>query len=141
MTEGERIRAIRKENDMTLERFGEKIGMKSSSISDLETGRRTMTAQTFKSICREFRINEVWLRTGEGDRYIETHEEDIVYNFIGDIMKNAPDFRRHLISVLARMTPEEWSLLEKKAWELVHEMQKAAPEGAASEENTTSQSG
>ena len=83
------------------------------------------------AICREFSVNQTWLRTGEGDMFTETAKEEQLYAFVGDVMHGAPDFRRQLLSVLSRMTPEEWTLLEKKAWELVDEMKKTDPEGPA----------
>ena len=66
MTQGERVKAIRTEKKMTMEQFGEKLGVQKSAISKIEKGERSLTNQMFLSICREFGINEVWLRTGEG---------------------------------------------------------------------------
>lgn len=131
MSEGERVRAIRKENNFTLERFGERIGLAPSSISDIENGRRSLTNQTILSICREFHVNETWLRTGEGEMFLNTAQDDQLQAFLGEVMHGSPDFRRRLIAVLSRMTPEEWAMLERKAWELVDEMKKADPEGPA----------
>ena len=69
MTENERVRQIRKTVGLTMERFGAKIGMGRSSISDIESGRRTLTNQTRLSICREFGIQEDWLRNGKGEMF------------------------------------------------------------------------
>lgn len=66
MTQGERVKAIRTEKKMTMEQFGEKLGVQKSAISKIEKGERSLTNQMFLSICREFGVNEVWLRTGEG---------------------------------------------------------------------------
>lgn len=71
MTEGERVKVVRKERGLTLEKFGERFGMSRSSISDIENGRRSLTAQTRLSICREFKVNETWLRTGEGEMFLQ----------------------------------------------------------------------
>lgn len=67
MTEGERVKLVRKKRGLTLEKFGKQIGMGASSISDIENGRRTLTNQTRISICREFNVREEWLRDGDGD--------------------------------------------------------------------------
>ena len=67
MSEGERVKLVRKANKLTLEKFGKQFGMGASSISDIENGRRALTNQTRISICREFNVNETWLRTGEGE--------------------------------------------------------------------------
>lgn len=75
-----------------MEKFGEKIGMGSSSISDIESGRRTLTKQTFLSICREFDVNETWLRTGEGEMFTNAPNsaiEELVVNFYLDAFDEA----------------------------------------------------
>ena len=66
MTEGERIKEVRKKNRMTLEQFGNILGVTKVAISNIENGKRNVTEQMRKSICREFRIDPIWLSTGEG---------------------------------------------------------------------------
>ena len=66
MTQGERVKSVRKKRELTLEKFGERLGVTKTAISRIEKGDRGLTEQMFKSICREFGVNEVWLRTGEG---------------------------------------------------------------------------
>ena len=66
MSIGERIRLIRKENGLTLDRFGERIGFGKGAVSMMESGKSNATNQTILSICREFGIRETWLRTGNG---------------------------------------------------------------------------
>ena len=65
----ERIREIRKDAGLTLEKFGEKIGISASACSLLESGKTNPSNQTISAICRVFRVNETWLRTGAGDPY------------------------------------------------------------------------
>ena len=62
----ERIKELRKALGLTLEEFGAKIGMGKSSVSKIEKGLNGTTDQTIRSICREFKVSEDWLRTGEG---------------------------------------------------------------------------
>ena len=59
MTQGERVRMIRKHPNvnLTLEKFGEKLGIKKSALSLIENGKNNLTEQMAKSICREFRVN------------------------------------------------------------------------------------
>lgn len=66
MTIGERIRQIRKEEGLSLDRFGYRIGLKQAVVSLMENGKSKVTDQTILSICREFNICEAWLRNGEG---------------------------------------------------------------------------
>lgn len=63
----DRIKKIRKENNLTQEKFAERLGLKRQTIATYETGRSEPMDNIIFSICREFNINEEWLRTGEGD--------------------------------------------------------------------------
>lgn len=69
MTQGERVKEIRKTIGLTLEKFGEKVGVGKTAISNIEKGNRNLTDQMAKSICREFNVNETWLRTGKGEMF------------------------------------------------------------------------
>lgn len=76
MTQGERVRMLRKELGLTLEKFSERIGMKKNSISQIENNKNSLTNQTIKSICREFNVSYAWLIDGEGEMY----ENNIIFN-------------------------------------------------------------
>lgn len=69
MTQGERVREIRKELGLTLEKFGEKLGVKKNAISQLENGRNALTDQMVKAICREYNVNYDYLMNGEGEMF------------------------------------------------------------------------
>ena len=69
MTQGERVREIRKELGLTLEKFGEKLGVKKNAISQLENGRNALTDQMVKAICREYNVNYDYLINGEGEMF------------------------------------------------------------------------
>ena len=121
MTENERVKELRKALGLTQEKFGERIGVKKSAISQIENGSNGVTDQLRLAVCREFRVSEEWMRTGEGEMFVEPDEDEEITRFMGDILSGQPDFRRRLISVLARMTPAEWALLEEKIRELTAE--------------------
>lgn len=70
----DRIKKIRKALGLSGEKFGENIGLKRSSISQLETGTNNPTDQVIKSICLAYNVNEEWLRTGNGEMFIETKD-------------------------------------------------------------------
>lgn len=67
----ERLGILRKTLNLTSEKFGERLGVKKSTISGLENGKANLTDRMFKSICKEFNVNAEWLRTGNGDMFIE----------------------------------------------------------------------
>lgn len=75
MTQGTRIKEIRRSLGLTLEKFGERLGVGKAAISKLEKGERNLTDQMAKSICREFNINEEWLRTGSGKMQAPVQDE------------------------------------------------------------------
>ena len=66
---GERIKELRKALGLTQTKFGDRIGLKQNSVALIETGRPT-SDQTIFAICREFRVNEEWLRTGAGEMFV-----------------------------------------------------------------------
>lgn len=65
----ERIKQLRKALGLSGEKFGGAIGLTRMAISNLERGKYNLTEQSIKSICREFNVNEQWLRTGEGEMF------------------------------------------------------------------------
>ena len=65
----ERIKEVRKDAGLTLEKFGEKLNISAASCSNLESGKTNPSAQTFAAIRRVFRVNEEWLRNGTGEKY------------------------------------------------------------------------
>lgn len=76
MTQGERVKLLRKELGLSQEAFGNKLGVVKSSISDLEKDKRKPTEQMAKSICRTFNVDYFWLTEGIGEMF--THFEDII---------------------------------------------------------------
>lgn len=93
MTQGERVRYIRKDKNMTLEKFGEKIGLKKNSLSQIENGKNDLTEQNKKAICREFHVNYAWLSEGIGD----------IYNNIGETLISRLADEYQLSSLQIRM--------------------------------------
>ena len=59
--------------------------------------------------------------------FIQKSRGDEIAAFVGDILRGEPDFRQRFISVLSRMTTDEWKVLEKKVLELAEEIKKAGP--------------
>lgn len=98
MTQGERIREVRKALGLTLEKFGEKIGMKKNSVSQIENGKNSVTEQVIKSICREFNVDYIWLTTGEGEMFVET--DDDFFERIDRIMAGENETRKNMIKML-----------------------------------------
>ena len=121
----DRIKAIRKMYKLTQSDFGERIGVKGNTITGYETGLRSPSDAVLVSICREFNINENWLRTGDGEMFRPISRDEEIAAFMGEIMRGEDaDFRRRLISVLSRLDVAEWELLERMALKLATEAKK-----------------
>ena len=98
MTENERVRELRKTLCLTLEKFGERLGVKKNAISAIENGRNSLTDQMTKAICREFGVDYMWLTTGDGEMFVET--DDDFTERIDRIMASENDTRKNMIKAL-----------------------------------------
>ncbi len=73
----ERIKEVRKMLRLTQSAFAGRVGVKQQTIAMLESGNSNPSEQLINGICREFRVNEAWLRTGEGEMFIPTPSSTI----------------------------------------------------------------
>lgn len=117
----ERIKQVRKHYNLTLEKFGERIGIKKSSVSLLESGKNNPSDQTLKLICREFNVSYAWLKDGIGDMLQETDEDDDVNR----LMLTGSDFAKTVFRTLAKMPPECWAVFQAFVDQLKSEQQKS----------------
>ena len=67
-----RIKELRTALHLTLEGFGDRIGVTRAAVSKWENGDRGIADSMVVSICREFGVSEQWLRTGEGEMFEQT---------------------------------------------------------------------
>lgn len=110
----ERIKEVRKALGLTLERFGERLGVGKSVLSQIENGKSAVTDQMFKSICREFNVNPEWLRNGTGDMYAPQTKNQEILAFANKVMSDEDEaFRKRLIHALSESTPEFWEEFER----------------------------
>ena len=114
-----RIKQIRKDLKLTQTEFGEKIGIKGNTVTNYENGLRTPSDAVIFSICREFGVNEEWLRTGEGEPYVVLSEGEVIAEFVGKVLKEKDDsFKRRLISILSSLDEAGWEAFERVVEEL-----------------------
>lgn len=110
------MKQIREASNYTMEKFGEKLGVTKAAISRLEKGERNITDQMVYSICRAFNVDETWFRTGEGDMFLDVSREEEIAKLTKTLLFEESDsFKNRLISVLARLTEEQWSVLAEIA--------------------------
>ncbi len=84
----DRIRQLRSKLGLKQADFGEKIGVKQGSVAGYESGARSPIDAVINSICREYNVNETWLRTGEGEMFIQLPEEDEVAAYVSDLLED-----------------------------------------------------
>ena len=113
----ERIKEIRKELGLTQKDFAEKIRVAPNSIARYELGDRNPSDAIVNSICREFNINEEWLRTGQGEKYNINTTTDYLY---GKAMAKNNDFQMRLLNAILQLDDSELETIEK----LVEKLQK-----------------
>ena len=110
----DRIKKIRKELDLTQQKFADKLGVKRNTVGQWECGINAITDQVITSICREFNVNEDWLRDGTGEMFIEQTRDEQISSFIGSIQSSDDDsFKKRFISMLSALDESEWEVLEK----------------------------
>lgn len=109
----ERLKKLRKTLDLTQQEFADRIGSKRNTIAKYETDTNAPSAAVISLICREFNVNENWLRTGEGDIFLEMSRDEQIEDFVGNLLKDEEDsFKRRLISGLAALDEQGWEVLE-----------------------------
>lgn len=74
----ERLKELRKKCGLSQDEFGKRIGIGKTSISKLETGENNPSDQTILLICKEFNVNEKWLRTGDGEMFFKPKSIELV---------------------------------------------------------------
>lgn len=109
----ERIKQLRKQLGLTLEKFGERLGVSKVAISLIENGKNALTDQMLKSIRREFNVREEWLRTGEGDMFVQMSRDEEIISFIQSVQNDGNSFKKKFIKMLASLDDTDWAKLEK----------------------------
>lgn len=126
----ERIRALIKALKIKQAEFAQKIGVSRPFVSELCSGAKNPSDRTIADICREFNVNEHWLRTGEGEMFSTLSREEEITRFAMEGIRDPnSEFQRRLVSVLARLTPEQWKLMEQMAHQLLAPPEDTPPAG------------
>ena len=119
MTQGERIKAIRKELGLTLEKFGEKLGVTKTTISRIEKGVNNLTDQMARSICREYNVDYDYLMYGEGDMFTDlpkTIVDELCMQF--DLV----DFDRAVVEMYLDLPAELRQAIKAKVKDMVQKV-------------------
>ncbi|MBP3656673.1 MAG: helix-turn-helix transcriptional regulator [Clostridia bacterium] len=119
-----RIKELRKHLGLNQTEFGARIGVKQTTVAGYENGRAPLDT-VIASICREFSVSELWLRTGEGSMLRERSRYDELAGFFGELLSAEPDFRHRFIAAVSRLSFEEWQLLERIACDIAAQAESA----------------
>lgn len=110
MTQCERIREVRSALGLTLEKFGDRLGVTKVAISNIEKGNRNLTEQMTKAICREFNVDYIWLTTGDGEMFIDSDDDFI--ERIDRIMAGEDDVRKNLFKFMLELSDDDIAALD-----------------------------
>ena len=109
----DRIKQLRKELKLTQQGFADRIGVKQNTVATYEIGRNPPNDTVINLICREFDVNENWLRTGEGEMFRKLTRDERIADFVADALRDEPDsFRKRFISMLSSLSEDQWKMLE-----------------------------
>lgn len=108
-----RISKVVEKSGLTKTDFAKRLGVSQPFVSKICTGDATPSDRTISDICREFGANEVWLRTGEGEPFRATTQSEEIMRFAVQVAKGSDEFKKALVSMLAKLDPEDWENLAK----------------------------
>lgn len=111
----DRINLVVQHSKLTKTAFAKRINVSQGLISQICSGATNPSDRTIADICREFRIREEWLRTGEGEMMIADSQRDKLQHFFADVLSTAPDERSAFVAALDDLPPEFWPLVAELA--------------------------
>lgn len=113
----ERVKELRTVLGLSAEKFGARVGVTRSAISRIENGTVNVTGQMIISICREFNVNEEWLRNGSGEMFNTLSQDEELAYIVGQALPQADDFVKDTFIALGRLsqefTAEDWQVVKK----------------------------
>lgn len=107
----DRIKKIRKDASVNQTEFAETLGLSRGHIAQVEIGNSVFSDRTIKDICRIYKVDEHWLRTGEGDPYPPKPRDEQIAEFINDVMGDNNSFKNRLVYGLSKLSAEDWEAL------------------------------
>lgn len=125
----ERIRTLRKELGLNQSDFGNKIGVKQGTVAGYESGARTPLDTVIASICREFNVNENWLRTGEGEMFEQMTEQQKILKYTALLLNDKDSVVANAIQTLIvtyeQLDDTSKATLEKIALQYIDNLKKS----------------
>ena len=114
-----RVKELRKTENMNQTEFAEKLNISQVQVSKYEKGIAEPTDRVISDICREFNVNEEWLRNGTGEMYREITKEEETLQHLDKLLKNEQNqLRKDIIYAIAKLPPEAWDSIENFIYDL-----------------------
>lgn len=111
---GDRIRFIIANSGLTKTAFAQKINISQGMVSMLASGKATPSDRTIADICREFCVNELWLRSGEGEVFYTPTRREEIASYLGELLGGQrTEAEEVFISLMSRMTQDEWQTIAR----------------------------
>lgn len=111
----DRIKEVRKSNDLTQQEFADRLKISRSAVASYESGERIPISAVVTLICREFNINENWLRHGIGDMKAESTQRQKIAHFFADVLATCPDERSAFVAALDDLPHDFWPMVAELA--------------------------
>ena len=122
----ERISAVIEALGIKKTEFADRLNVSQAFVTQLTKGVSRPSERTISDICREFGVNEQWLRTGEGEMFVEMSRDEEIAAFVGDILsEESDDFKHRLIGALSRLDENGWKALEQFTTDLLEGQKKS----------------
>jgi transcriptional regulator with XRE-family HTH domain len=122
----ERIKKIIEELGLKKVDFANRLHISQPFASELCSGAKAPSDRTISDICREFGVREAWLRTGEGEMFVQDTQSEQVAAFLADLTKDDSDtFKKRFVEMLAGLNPADWELLERMAEKLTQKKEES----------------
>lgn len=125
----ERIRKLRQTLGLSQDEFGRRLGVTRGAVTNIELNKVDPKPLFVDLICREFNVSEAWLRTGEGEMFQPKSRNEELFEFAAKVAEGDPgSIQAQLLSVMSRLTDNQWEVLAQVAREFVEETKKAGPQ-------------
>ena len=120
----ERMKELRKALGLTLEKFGERVGVSKTAINKIENGTNNVSDRMLLSVCKEFNVNDEWLRTGEGEMFNELPEDEELAEIVGRVLAGEDEFRKSLYKQIGKADPMFIEMLKDFVEQIYKDMNK-----------------
>lgn len=112
----DRIKEVRKSEKLTQQEFADRLGVKQNTVASYEMGRIGISDAVITSICREFSVSDVWLRTGQGEMRKEKSKDEEILEFLSEIINDVDDsIKKRIISALIKLDSKDWEAIARIA--------------------------